>query len=201
MPILLAGLMVFLGAHSVRILADDWRTATVARMGLNNYRRIYSLVSAAGLALVIWGYVLTRQHPVFLWHPPLWTAHLAALLMLPSFILLTAGNMPRNHFTAKLGHPMVLGVKLWAFAHLLANGRLGDVVLFAAFLVWAVADYASARRRDRRAAAADALSAATRGQPSLSRTVLVIVAGTVVYIVFGLWLHRWLIGVAPWGSL
>jgi uncharacterized membrane protein len=149
MILLIAGLVLFLGVHSLRIFADDWRARQIAARGLNPYKGIHSIGAALGLALVVWGYALARAEPTVLWVPPLWTRHLAATLMLPAFILLTAAYVPGTHIKARLGHPMLLGSKVWAFAHLLANGNLADVVLFGSFLAWAILDFSRTRQRDR----------------------------------------------------
>ncbi len=189
---LVAGLFVFLGSHSVRIFADGWRGAQVARLGEQKWKALYSVVALAGFALIVWGYGQARLDPVVVWSPPLWTRHVASLLVLPAFVLIAAGNMRGTRIKAAVGHPMVLGTKLWAFAHLLANGMLADVVLFGAFLAWAIADYTSARRRDR--------AAGTVYPPgTLARDAIAVVAGTVAWAVFGFWLHGPLIGVRPFG--
>lgn len=185
LSVLILGLLLFLGVHSVRIVADDWRSAQIARFGENGWKLIYSLASAVGLVLVIWGFGMTRAEPVYLWNPPVWTRHLAALLMIPSFILLTAAYVPGNRIKTSLGHPMILGVKVWAFAHLLANGRLGDIVLFGAFLIWAVLDFRSARHRPTAPGAAG----------HLQGDIITVVAGLVVWVAFAFYLHAWLIGV------
>jgi uncharacterized membrane protein len=189
---LVLGLVLFLGPHSVRIAADDWRSATIARLGERPWKGLYSLLSLAGFALVVWGYGQARQQPVVLWTPPRGMQHLAALLMVPSFVLLVAAYVPRNAIRARLHHPMVLGVKTWAVAHLLANGTLADVVLFGAFLVWAVLDFRSARRRDRDVGATYPAGTA-RG------TTITVVLALVLYAVFLFWAHAWLIGVSPLG--
>lgn len=187
---LAAGLIIFLGMHSVRIFADDWRTRMIARIGLNPWKGLYSLVSIAGFVLVVWGYGQARQQGMVIYEPPVFTRHIASLLMLVSFVLLAAAKVPGNHIKARLGHPMIIGVKVWAFAHLLANGRASDLLLFGAFLAWAVADFIAARRIDRRAGtvypAGDEL-----------RTVLTVVAGVVAWAVFVAGAHLWLIGVSP----
>jgi uncharacterized membrane protein len=190
MEILVIGLVLFLGVHSVRIVADGWRTSTIARIGLLPWKGIYAVLSIAGLALLVWGYGMTRAAPA-LWYPPVWTRHITALLTLVSFILLAAAYVPGNAIKAKVGHPMIAGVKVWAFAHLLSNGRAGDVLLFGAFLVWAVLDFIASRRRDR---------AAGTTYPSLgaARTAMAVAAGLVAYVAFALWLHVWLIGVRPY---
>ncbi|MBA3902545.1 MAG: hypothetical protein C0522_02540 [Rhodocyclaceae bacterium] len=126
MTLLLLGLLLFLGTHSIRIVADSWRADRVAHLGENHWKGLYSLASAAGLALIVWGYGLARAEPVALWAPPGWTRHLAALLTLPAFILIAAAYVPGNRIKAAIGHPMVAGVKIWAIAHLLSNGNLAD---------------------------------------------------------------------------
>lgn len=192
MTVLLIGLLIFLAVHSVRIFADGWRSAQIARIGEGAWKGLYSLTSAVGLVLIVWGYGAARMAPVDLWNPPLWTRHLAALLVLVSFVLVAAAYVPGTRIKAALGHPMVIGVKLWAFAHLIANGRLADLLLFGAFLAWAVLDFRSARRRDR--------AAGNRRPPgSLARDAIAIVAGTGGWAAFAFWLHARLIGVSPFG--
>jgi uncharacterized membrane protein len=192
MVLLVLGLVLFLGVHSVRIVADGWRTATIARRGEGAWKGLYSLVSVAGLVLIVWGYGLARQEPVLLWTPPRGMNHAAALLTLIAFVLLAATYVPRNHIKARLHHPMVAGVKIWAFAHLISNGTLADVLLFGSFLGWAVLSFAAARRRDR--AQGTDYAAGTGGG-----TVLTLVAGVAAWAVFAFWAHAWLIGVRPLG--
>ncbi|MEO6293932.1 MAG: NnrU family protein, partial [Burkholderiaceae bacterium] len=151
MNLLVAGLIVFLGLHSVRIAADGWRSRKLAQWGEGAWKGVYSVASLAGFALIVWGYGQARQQPVVLWVPPVATRHIAATLMLLAMILLVAAYVPGNAIKAKLHHPMILGVKTWALAHLLANGNLADVLLFGSFLLWAVADFISSRKRDRAA--------------------------------------------------
>ncbi|MCZ7653699.1 MAG: NnrU family protein [Rhodocyclaceae bacterium] len=191
MTLLILGLILFLGMHSIRIVADDWRTARVAQFGEKGWKGLYSLASALGLALVVWGYGLARAEPVVLWAPPGWTKHVAALLTLPAFILIAAAYVPGNRIKAAVGHPMVAGVKVWAIAHLLSNGNLADVLLFGAFLAWAVLDFRSARQRDR---AAGVRYAAGRG----ARDGIAIAAGIGAWALFAGFLHLWLIGVRPY---
>jgi len=192
MTMLILGLVLFLGVHSTRVFADGWRGATIARVGEMPWKGIYSLVSIAGFAVLVWGYGVARQHPVVVWTPPRGMAHVAALLTAIAFVLLAAAYVPGNQIKAKVHHPMILGVKTWAFAHLLANGTLADIVLFGAFLVWAILDFASARRRDR--------AAGTVYRPgTAARTGITVVAGLVAWAVFAFWLHGLLIGVRPLG--
>jgi uncharacterized membrane protein len=190
MSVLTLGLLLFLGTHSVRIVADDWRSRQLARLGAGKWKALYTLVSVIGFVLIIWGYGLARAHPVLLWSPPVWLRHFAILLTVPAFILLAAAYVPGNRIKARVGHPMVAGVKVWAFAHLLANGTLAAVVLFGAFLVWAIAMFASARRRDRRAGTV--YPAGTLGRDGVT-----VIAGLVAWALFAFLLHQWLIGVRP----
>jgi uncharacterized membrane protein len=192
MTVLIVGLVLFIGVHSTRIFADAWRTRMQMQYGQNTWKALYSLIAIAGLLLIIWGYGLARTSPLVLYSPPLWTRHVAALLTIPAFILLVAAYVPGNHIKAAIGHPMVAGVKIWAFAHLISNGTLADVVLFGSLLLWAVASYTAARRRDR---------AADRQYPRgpLSRTALAVVLGLAAWAAFAFWLHGPLIGVRPFG--
>ncbi len=190
MTTLILGLLLFLGVHSVRIVADPWRSAQIARVGEMRWKGVYSLLSAVALGLIIWGYGSARAGDVALWVPPLPMRHLAAGLTLPAFILLVAAYLPGSHIKAKVGHPMVAGVKLWALAHLLANGNRADALLFGAFLAWAIADFIAARRRDR-------IAGRTYPVCCWTRDASVVAIGTLAWAVFALWGHAWLIGVAP----
>lgn len=190
MTYLAFGLLLFLGAHSVRIFADGWRTAQLARLGEAKWKGLHSLVSALGLGLIVWGYAQARGEALPLWQPPVWMRHAAAGLTLPAFVLLVAAYVPGTRIKAAVGHPMVAGVKLWALAHLLSNGRAAAVLLFGAFLAWAVADFASARRRDR-------LAGRRCPAGAISRDLLVVGVGVVAWALFAYVLHPWLIGVSP----
>ena len=192
MSILIIGLIIFLGLHSVRVFADGWRMRMLAQRGEGAWKGLYSVVSLLGFALIIWGYGLVRQQPVVLWVPPVATRHIAALLMLLAIIMLMAAYVPGNAIKAKLRHPMTLSVKTWALAHLLANGNLADVLLFGSFLVWAVLCFIAARKRDR---VAGTIYPAGRALP----TVMTVVIGLVIYGVFAVYLHKWLIGVPVFG--
>jgi uncharacterized membrane protein len=190
MTYLILGLIIFLGAHSVRIFAEDWRTRTIARVGTYGWKGVYALVSIAGFVLLVWGYGQARLSSAVLYDPPLLMRQFGSLLMLVSFVLLAAAYVPGNHIKAAFGHPMLAGVKLWALAHLLSNGRVADVVLFGAFLIWAVADFIAARKRDRAAATRYAAASGVG-------TVLAVIAGVAAWTAFALWAHLWLIGVKP----
>jgi uncharacterized membrane protein len=159
-------------------------------MGMPAYKGVYTLASVLGFALIVIGYGQARTAPLVLWDPPLWTRHLSALLMLFAFVLLVAAYVPGNRIKAAVKHPMILGVKIWALGHLLANGTLADVLLFGGFLVWAVFDYRAARLRDRRQGSAVA-------PPTLAGTVATLVIGVVLWAAFAMYLHAWLFGVSP----
>jgi len=190
MTVLIAGLILFLGVHSVRILAEGWRSAQIARLGLGVYKGIYSVVSAVGLVLIVVGYGQARGAPVPLWDPPLWSRHVSALLVLFAFVLLAAAYVPRNRIKATVGHPMILGVKIWAAGHLLANGTLADLLLFGGFLLWAVFDFRAARARDR-------VHGRGASRPTLAGTVATIVVGVGLWAAFAFHMHAWLFGVRP----
>ncbi len=190
MTYLILGLIVFLGVHSVRMVAEGWRTATRARMGDNAYKGIYSVLSLLGFALIVWGFGVARQSPVQLWSPPAGLRHAALLLTLVSFILLAAAYVPGNGIKARLHHPMVLGVKVWALAHLLTNGNVAHVVLFGSFLIWAIWNFAASRRRDR-------LTGVQYPAGTGGATMIAVAVGVAAWLVFALFLHGWLIGIRP----
>lgn len=186
---LILGLVLFLGVHSIRIVAPGWRDAQIARLGPNTWKALYTVLSIAGFVLLVWGFGQARQHPVVLWATPVWLRHLAGPLTLVAFILLAASQVGRNAIQAKLQHPMLIGTKVWAFAHLLANNTLADVVLFGAFLTWAVLGFRSARHRGR-----------VDVSVAPGRTALAVVAGVLVWAVFAFWAHAAWIGVSPFSS-
>ena len=192
MAVLILGLVLFLGVHSTRIVADGWRTATIARIGEKPWKGVYALLSIAGFALILWGFGLARRNPVYLWEAPMGMRHLAGLLMLVAFILIVAAYVPRNAIKAKLHHPMVLSVKVWALAHLLSNGNLADVLLFGAFLVWAVLSFRAARARDRQAGTVYPAG-------TMAGTALTVAIGAAVWALFAFWAHGYLFGVRPFG--
>jgi len=192
MALLIVGLVIFLGVHSVRIVADDWRTAQIARRGPKAWKGIYAVLSLIGFVLIVYGYGLARQVPAVVYAPPAGLRHLGTVLTIPAFILLAAAYVPGTRIKRAVGHPMVLGVKVWAVAHLLANGAVADLVLFGSILVWAVVNYAAARRRDRAGGTVYAVGPA-------SRDVRAVVIGLAVWAVFAFWLHGVLIGPQPFG--
>jgi uncharacterized membrane protein len=188
MTALVLGLLLFLGVHSVRIVAPAWRDAQIARFGRHAWRGLYSVVSLVGFVLLVWGYGLARQQPVVLWTVPAGLRHLAAPLVLIAFVLIAASQVGGNVIQARLQHPMLLGTKLWAFAHLLANQTLADLLLFGAFLVWAVLAFRSARRRG-----------PVEVVVKPGRTTIAVVAGAALWAFFAFWAHAAWIGVRPFG--
>jgi uncharacterized membrane protein len=192
MTLLILGLIVFLGAHSLRIFADSWRRAQIARLGEGPWKGLYSLASIVGFVLLVWGFGRARADTLVLWQPPFWTHYLAAIFTLAAFVLVTAAYVPGTRIKGALHHPMILGIKAWAFGHLIANGTLADVVLFGSVLVWAIVDFAASRRRDR--AAGTVYPAGT-----LARDAIAIAIGVVTWAVFAFYLHGWWIGVRPFG--
>jgi uncharacterized membrane protein len=186
MIFLISGLVIFLGIHSISIVAPAARDRWAAAMGPNLWRGVYSLISLAGFVLLVHGYGLARQSPTVLYVPPLWLRHVVLLLMLPVFPLLFAAYLP-GRIKSALKHPMLVAVKTWALAHLLANGMLADVLLFGGFLAWAVVDRISLKRRVARPIAG--------ASASPWNDVIAIIGGLAVYGVTLLWLHRVLIGV------
>lgn len=190
MSMLIAGLLIFLATHSFRIIAPAWREATIARIGRNAWRGGVSVLSIIGFVLLIKGYDAARMTPVAIYEPPLWLRHVTVLLMFIAAVFAAASLVPRNHIRARMGHPLVLSVKTWAFAHLLANGTLADLILFGGFLLWAVPDFISARRRDR-------AEGVVYPEGALGNTLVTVVAGAVIWAVFVFYLHARWVGVAP----
>lgn len=188
--LLILGLILFLGAHSVRIVAEEWRGQTVARVGERTWKGVYSVVSIVGFVLIVMGYSAARQQPILVWSPPIPLRHISSLVNLAALILLVAAYVPGNGLKARLHHPMVLAVKVWAFAHLMANGTLADLLLFGSFLAWAIFDFRAARRRD---AEAGTVYPAGTG----AATALTVVLGVVVWAGFAFWAHEAWIGVHP----
>lgn len=190
MTLLVLGLIVFLGAHAFS-MARQQRAVVVAKIGAGPYKGLYSLVSLIGIVLISIGYGQYRQTGYIpVWDPPVWTRHLALLLVWFAFVCLAAAYLP-GRIKRALKHPMLVGVKVWAMAHLLANGDLGSIILFGSFLAWAVAARISVKRRD---------EAVPHGAPlkppsGFRNDALAIVIGTVAYIAFVVWLHPALIGV------
>jgi len=204
------GLILFLGAHSIRMVADDWRTQAIASWGEKPFKGVYSLLALVGFYAMVTGYAEARLQTVALWTPPIATRHVSVLLMLFASVLMAAAYVPRNHLKMRMGHPMVLSVKVWALAHLLAYGNLADVVLFGSFLVWSVFNFKAARARDRAAApealrlqadGAENTNAVPGDQPiaNTTATLLTVLIGVALWALFVFYLHVQLVGVSPLG--
>jgi uncharacterized membrane protein len=189
MTYLVAGLVLFLGIHSIAIVAPAWRDATAARLGDATWQALFALGSVIGFVMLVHGYGLARADPQVLYTTPSWARHVAALLMLPVFPLLLATYLP-GRIKAAVKHPMLTATKAWALAHLLVNGTVADVLLFGGFLAWAVADRISVGKRtvQRRI---------RTSPPSRGNDWVAVLGGLVLYAVFVGWLHQWLFGVAP----
>ena len=182
---LVAGLVIFLGIHSVRLVAPGVREKFISDRGLGSWKGIYSVVSIIGLILLIWGYGQARYDNVYLYTPPLWLNHLQYLLMIPAMILLTASDGPVGRIKKTVKNPMLIGVKIWAIGHLLVNGDLASLLLFGTFLVWAVLLVIDTKKR---------------GQTFPEKTnplgdVIAVVGGLLIWTAFMFFLHDWLIGV------
>ena len=188
MLVLIFGLVVFLGIHSVRILVPDFRAAQIRQRGEGGWKGIYSLVSLAGLILIIWGYALARPDAAFVYEPPVWMKHINALLMLLAFISMMVANLPAGRLKSILKHPFLLSIKLWAFGHLLANGDLASLVLFGSFLAWAIWDRIAVKRRSDTGASVVG---------PVRNDIIAIVSGILIYGLFVWKLHVFLFGVTP----
>ncbi len=195
MSTLIAGLVLFLGAHSVRIWGENLRTDIIERLGPMAWKGLYAVVSLAGLYLVVQGYVEARTDSGTLWTPAPWLVHLGALLNLPAFILLIAAYVPGNGIASRLGHPMTLGVKLWALAHLLANGDLVSVIVFGSVLLWSVLLFRNVRRRPQ-----DKNIFRGGREPSLAATLATVLIGAGAWVWFAFVGHAMLFGVAPFAG-
>jgi len=191
MPLLIVGLVLFLGVHSVAIVSPGLRSRVIRGKGEMAWKGLYSLVSLAGFVMLCYGFGLARQTPVILYSPPVWLRHVALLVMLPVFPLLLAAYLPGRIKTAAK-HPMLAAVKFWALAHLLANGSLADVLLFGAFLAWAVVDRISLKRRP-------VLAAMRTAPQSPWNDVIAVVLGLGIYALLIVWAHSRLFGVSPLG--
>jgi uncharacterized membrane protein len=190
MSLLIAGLLVFLGIHTFTTLRE-LRLAAIDKLGDSGYRIVYSVIAFVGLALIVYGYGAYRAAGYIpVWEPPRGMNHLAMLLMWIAFICVTAAYTPVGKIKTTLKHPMLVGVKTWALAHLLVNGDLGSMILFGAFLAWAVYDRISEKRRG--ADPAVMVAGFTAGD------IMALVIGTVLYGLF-LTFHKQLIGVAVIG--
>ena len=191
MTLLIIGIVLFLGVHLVRVVAPDFRRSMIASLGEKGWRAGYSIASIATLILLIYGFGQARQVTGMLYYPPVWMAHITVALMLIAMICLVASLLPAGHIATKTKHPMVLSVKIWALAHLLANGETSSVLLFAAFLAWGVIMRISLKRRQKRGEITLPVFV------SAKYDLYAVIIGAVVWALIIWRVHEWLIGVAP----
>jgi uncharacterized membrane protein len=176
------GLVIFLGPHVFVSMRDD-RAALISKIGQGAYRGLFSLVSIIGIALICYGFASCRAAgPVPVWYPPPWTRQIVVALMWPASIMVTAAYIPGN-IKRVLKHPMLAGVKTWAFAHLCANGDLGGIILFGSVLAWAVYDRITLKRR---------------GDPGA--LPIAVIVGTIIYLALGLVFHPLVVGLPAFGT-
>jgi uncharacterized membrane protein len=193
MALFLIGLIIFLGSHSCRIFAESWRNKMIDRIGEVKWKGLYTIISLIGFVIMVIGYGQVRQNTVVLWQPNAALIYIALALNLVAFIFLAGSSPSNNAIRLKLKHPMILGVKVWALAHLISNGTLVDLILFGAFLIWAVLDFRSARNRP--------IHIPEQTQVSTKATVITIASGVILWVVFIFGLHQYLIGVSPLAQL
>jgi len=190
MAILVLGLVIFLGLHSTRIVSESGRERAIARIGEGPWKGVYSLISAIGFVLIVWGFARARYDAPQLWTLPAGARHITMLLMLVALILFASFLFKRSHIAVLTHHPMLWSVLLWSAGHLFANGSAADLVLFGAFFVWSAADLVSAYARDRR-------NGVVYPEPQVAATAGAVVVGLVVYALLIGGLPLWLFGVSP----
>ena len=192
LAVLIIGLAVFIGSH-VFVTQREARAALIARIGEVPYKVLFSIVALVGIVLIAWGFARYRvEDYIQVWVPPSWMRHITVALVWPAIIFATAAYIPGD-IKRTLKHPMLVGVKLWAFAHLLSNGDLGGIILFGSILAWAVYDRITLKRRD------------DPGAPPIPiggrrNDILAIVVGTVLYLALGLVFHPLFIGIPVFGT-
>ena len=189
---MIVGLALFLGAHTLTT-QRDLRARIIGSMGASGYKIGYALVSLAGLALIVWGFANYRATGwIDVWYPPKALKHITVALMLPAVIAVVAAYM-RGRIYTTLKHPMLVGVKAWAAAHLLANGDLGSIILFGSFLGWAVFDRISLKHRTD-----------PGGPPipvgGIGNDAIAVVVGIIVYLALAFAFHPAVIGVPVFGG-
>ncbi len=185
MWLLILGLVLFLGIHSVRAFAPATRENFIANRGEGAWKGLYSVLSILGFVVLIYGYGQARFDNVFFYSAPTWMTHVQLLLMLPAMILLAASQLPAGRIKKAVKNPQLIGVKIWAIGHLLVNGDLASILLFGGFLIWAVIVVISTKKRGQ----------TFPDQTSVMGDILSIVIGIGIWLAFAFWLHEWLIGV------
>ena len=190
MTLLLIGLVAFLGTHLIRIIAPGLRNSLIEKLGKSGWNGLYSVVSVATLALLVYGFGQARlASGEALWFAPPWMVHVTVLLMSIAMVLLVASVIPAGYIAVKTRHPMITSVKVWALAHLLVNGELYAIITFVAFLGWAVVLRIAAKRRTARGEATE------RAYVSWIWDLVAVVVGLGIVIGFIHGIHLWLIGV------
>jgi len=193
MALFLFGLFIFLASHSCRIFAESWRNQIIDRIGEVKWKGLYTIISLIGFIIMVIGYGQARQATLVLWQPNAFLIYIALALNLIAFIFLAGSSPSNNAIRLKLKHPMILGVKVWALAHLLSNGTLVDLILFGSFLIWAVLDFRSARKRP--------IHISEQAQVSTKATMITIASGVILWAIFIFGLHQYLIGISPLAQL
>lgn len=199
---MILGLVIFIGTHSLNMISPNIRLRLIDQLGINGFKGVYSLISLAGFVCIVTGYPDALASMDWGWSPPLFTKHITLVLMLFVCILLVSTYIPNNHIKGKLKHPMILSVKVWALAHLLANGQGANIVLFASFLIWSVLNFRAARKRDKKALieATNSLnseSKTTAPHYSGAMTLICIATGIALWVIMIGGLHYSLFGVYP----
>lgn len=187
MAVLIVGLVIFLGVHSLRAIAPAWRDAAIRKLGEGAYKGIYALMALFGLALVVWGFSTASGQGGFLYVPPAGLRHLTEALMLPALVLAVASALPPGHVRRVVRHPLLIATILWSLAHLVVNGEVAAVVLFGGFLAWAVLDLLAQSRRP----------ATVLPRPAVLYDAIAVVAGAALYGALVWRLHLWAFGVSP----
>ncbi|WP_369920765.1 NnrU family protein [Marinomonas polaris] len=191
MLILVMGLVIFFFVHSVRLVAPNWREKSMAIHGEMRWKMRFGMITLIAVGLIVMGYSQARLEPVWLWFPPVWTRHLAGLLVLVALFFVGSALVPNTTMKKKVGYPMIIAIKIWAFAHLISNGSLADVILFGSFLVWSIVSFAVYRRRDRKAGV-------VRDQESgVQFDLAAFTFAMVTWFAIAFYLHQAIIGVSP----
>jgi uncharacterized membrane protein len=186
---LIIGLALFLGVHSVRMVAPGYRDQLIAKRGQGVWKGIYSVLAILGFIILVWGYGQARMEAPVLYVPPIWTRHVALLLMWPALIIFLASLLPAGKIKAAVKHPMIVGIKIWAFAHLLANGDLASLLLFGSFLAWSVVNRIACKRR----------GDPVHDNPVIRSDIIAAISGSLFWIWFVMQGHQLLFGVSPIG--
>ena len=193
MLILIIGLVIFFCLHSVRLVAPQWRESSMKQHGAMRWNMRFGLLTLMSSAFIVMGYMQMRVEPIWLWFPPVWTRHLAGLLVLVALFFVGSALVPNTSMKQKMGYPLLIGIKIWAFAHLISNGTVVDVMIFGSFLVWSIVSFAVYRRRDRKAG----VVYATSDESSVPSNLLAFVFAMMSWFSIVFYLHEAIIGVSP----